>query len=67
MSYDLIKKSFICFLISFFIFSFNNHVFAGGGISIKWGKGSDSGQPKSAKKTQKGRPTGACPCPWVSG
>lgn len=61
MSYDLIKKSFICFLIGFFIFSFNSHVFAGGGISIKWGKGSDSGQPKSVKKHKKGGPPAHAP------
>jgi hypothetical protein len=42
MSYNLIKRLFICFLIGFFIFSFNSNVFAGGSISIQWGKGSDS-------------------------
>jgi hypothetical protein len=50
MSYNLIKRLFICFLIGFFIFSFNSNVFAGGSISIQWGKGSDSESVKNHKK-----------------
>ncbi len=61
MSYNLIKRFFICFLIGFFIFSFNSNVFAGGGISIQWGKGADSGQPKSVKKHKKGGPPAHAP------
>ena len=49
MSYNQIKKLFICLLVGFFIFSLNGNVFAGGSISIKWGKGSGSDQPKSVK------------------
>jgi hypothetical protein len=61
MIYDLIKKLFITFLIGFFVFSFNGNVFAGGGLSIKWGKGSDSHQPKSAKNHKKGGPPAHAP------
>ncbi len=61
MSYNLIKRLFICFLIGFFIFSFNGNAFAGGSIGIKWGKGSDSDQPKSVKKHKKGGPPAHAP------
>ena len=61
MSYNLIKRLFICFLIGFFIFSFSGNVFAGGDISIQWGKGSDSDQPKSVKKNKKGGPPAHAP------
>ena len=58
---NLIKRLFICVLIGFFIFSFNSIVFAGGGISVKWGKGSDSHQLKSIKKHKKGGPPAHAP------
>jgi hypothetical protein len=61
MSYHLVKQFFICFLIGFFIFSFNGNVFAGGSINIKWGKGSDSDQSKSVKKHKKGGPPAHAP------
>jgi len=56
MSYNLIKRLFICFLIGFFIFSFSSNVFAGRSIKIQWGKGSDSEQPKYAKNNKNGGP-----------
>jgi len=56
MSYNLIKRFFICFLIGFAIFSFSSNVFAGRSISIQWGKGSDSDQPKYAKNNKNGGP-----------
>ena len=61
MSYNQIKRLFICLLVGFFIFSLNGNVFAGGSISIKWGKGSGSDQPKSVKKHKKGGPPAHAP------
>ena len=61
MSYNQIKKLFICLLVGFFIFSLNGNVFAGGSISIKWEKGSGSDQPKSVKKHKKVGPPAHAP------
>jgi hypothetical protein len=58
---NLIKRLFICFLIGFFIFSFNSNALAGGSISIKWGKDSDSDQPKSVKNHKKNGPPAHAP------
>ena len=61
MSYVLTQRLFICFLIGFFIYSFSSNVFAGGSISIQWGKGSDSDQLKSVKNHKKGGPPAHAP------
>ena len=61
MNCTLTKRLFVCFLIGFFIFSFNSNIFAGGSISIQWGKGSDSDQPKSVKNHKKGSPPAHAP------
>ena len=53
MRSNLIKRFFICFLIGFFIFSFNSIVFAGGSINVQLGKGSDSDQSKFVKNNKK--------------
>jgi len=58
---NLINRLFICFLIGFFIFSFNGNALAGGSISVQWGKGSDSDQPKSVKNHKKGGPPAHAP------
>jgi len=56
MRSNLIKRFFICFLIGFFIFSFNSIVFAGGSINVQLGKGSDSDQSKYVKNNKNGGP-----------
>ena len=61
MSYNLIKRLFICFLIGFFIFSLSSNVCAGRSTSIKCGKGSDSEQLKYAKNNKNGGPPSHAP------
>jgi len=56
MSYNLIKRLFFYLLIGFFVFSFSSNVFAGGSLSIQWGKGSDSDQSKSVENHKKTGP-----------
>jgi hypothetical protein len=50
MNYTLAKRLIICLAICFFVIGFNGNLFAGGSISIKWGKGSESEQPQAAQK-----------------
>jgi hypothetical protein len=61
MNYTLVKRLIICFAIGFFIFFFSSNVFAGGSISIQWGKGSESDKPKAAKKYNKQGPPAHAP------
>jgi hypothetical protein len=61
MSYNLLKRLFICFLIGFFIFSFSSTVGAGRSIRIQGGKGADSEQPKYAKNNKNGGPPSHAP------
>jgi hypothetical protein len=61
MSCNLFTRLFIGLTIGFFIISFSSNVFAGGSISIQWGKGSDSEQPKSVKNHKKGGPPAHAP------
>jgi hypothetical protein len=52
MNYVLAKKLFICFVIGFFIVSFNLYGSIAGSISIQWGE-SDSSEDSQAVKTSK--------------
>ena len=61
MNQSLIKKLFICLAIGFFIVSFCTDVFAGGSLSIQWGKGSGSDNHEVAKKHKKQGPPAHAP------
>jgi hypothetical protein len=61
MSYNLLKRLFICFLIGFFIFSFSSNVCAGRSMRIQGEKGSDSEQSKYAKNNKNGGPPSHAP------
>jgi hypothetical protein len=61
MNYTLAKRLIICLAIGFFIIGFNGNVFAGGSFSIKWGKGSESDQPKAAQQHKKQGPPAHAP------
>jgi hypothetical protein len=61
MNQSLIKKLFICLAIGFFFASFSTDVFAGGSISIQWGKGSGSDNREVVKKHKKQGPPAHAP------
>jgi len=61
MNQSLIKKLLICLAIGFFFASFSTDVFAGGSISIQWGKGSGSDNREVVKKHKKQGPPAHAP------
>ena len=61
MDYSLTRKLFICLAIGFFFASFSTDVFAGGSISIQWGKGSGSDNREVVKKHKKQGPPAHAP------
>ncbi len=61
MNYTLAKRLFICFATAFIIIGFNGNVFAGGSISIKWGKDSEPENPPVVKKHNKQDPPAHAP------
>jgi len=61
MLYRLITKLFICMAIGFFIVSFSTDLFAGGSLSIQWGKGSESDNREVSKKHKKQGPPAHAP------
>jgi len=61
MNINIIKRLAICLAICFFTIGFNSNVLAGGSISIKWGKGSESDNPPVAKKHKKKGPPAHAP------
>lgn len=61
MNYTLAQRLIICITIGFFVIGFNGNVFAGGSISIKWKKESESDQPQAAQKHEKQGPPAHAP------
>ena len=61
MDHSLIKKLFIGLAIGFFIVSFSTDVFAGGSISVQWGKGSGSDNREAVKKHKRQGPPAHAP------
>ena len=61
MNYKFTKRLIIFFAIGFFIIAFNGNGFAGGSISIQFGKGSDSGNAPVAEKHKKQGPPAHAP------
>jgi hypothetical protein len=61
MDHRLTRKLCICLAIGFFIVSLSTDVFAGGSISIQWGKGSGSDNPEVSKKHKKQGPPAHAP------
>jgi hypothetical protein len=61
MHFNLIKKLINCFIVGVFIISFHTTVFAGGSVTIKWGKDSGYEQPKVYKKHKKNGPPNHAP------
>jgi len=56
MNAKFLKRLVSCFAIGLFVIVFNSNVFAGGSVSVQWGKGSDSGNPPVVEKHKKGGP-----------
>ena len=61
MYHRLITKLFICMAISFFSVFFSADLFAGGSLSIEWGKGSKSDNSGVSKKHKKQGPPAHAP------
>lgn len=61
MNHNLVKKSVLCLAIGFLIICFSNNAIAGGSVSIKLGKGSDSDRTPVAKKHKKQGPPAHAP------
>jgi hypothetical protein len=61
MNINIIKRLVIGLAIGIFAIGFNGTVSAGGSISIKWGKGSESDNPPVAKKHKKQGPPAHAP------
>jgi hypothetical protein len=61
MDYSLTRKLYIVLAVGFFISSFCTDVFAGGSISIQWGKGSSSDDHEVVKKNKKQGPPAHAP------
>jgi len=61
MDYSLTRKLLTCLAIGFFFASFSTDVFAGGSISIQWGKGSGSDNREVVKKHKKQGPPAHAP------
>ena len=56
MNYNLFTRLLSCLAIGLLIICFSTNAIAGGSISIKWGKGSDSDKAPVAKKHKKQGP-----------
>ena len=61
MNYSLGKRILICLTICFSIIGFNGQIFAGGSISIEWGKDSGPENPTAVKKNKKQGPPANAP------
>ena len=61
MNQTLAKSLFIFLAIGFFIIAFNSNVFAGGSISIQWGKGTESDNTPVAEKHKNQGPPAHAP------
>ena len=61
MSHNLFRRLALYLAIAFLIIAFNSNVFAGGSISINWGKGSESNNAPVTEKHKKQGPPAHAP------